>query len=190
MLVIYGNLVYLVYWLNILTIAVLSRYLLSVFCIISFYVSSFHWCCTYVVQHLMLQYSINHWSIDWIRDIQFWVQKWKTKYMKNWLNLITTEKLFIGVHNLAEHKSDHKCAATKNIVDNIETDHIINNRTWWKHNASAGYAHAPLIRLQRMALYKFVLIDWLISTACRGIKVKKILKLFSQKHETYSKFNI
>ena len=37
----YGNLGYVVYWQNILTIAVLSRYILYVFYIISFYILSF-----------------------------------------------------------------------------------------------------------------------------------------------------
>ena len=76
----YDSIVYLVYWLNILTIEVLSRYLLYVFYIISFYVLSFY--CVWLIRHLMLQYSINHWLTGWLVG---WLVDWLIDWLIDWL---------------------------------------------------------------------------------------------------------
>jgi len=58
--------------------------------------------CTCLIQHLMLQYSINHWLIDWLID---WLLDWLIDCLIDWL----IEQCTSVANSVALARSLHMC---------------------------------------------------------------------------------
>ena len=93
----YGNLVYLVYWLNILTTAVLSRYLLYMFYIISFCFIILLWLCNPVSNAAILNKQLTDWLISngncflWYM-LYYLSSLTKPKYLQVISHVVSTDK--------------------------------------------------------------------------------------------------